>query len=671
MAFGPALRAPFDFDDVDAVTNNVSIRRLWPPGDMLHPPGFGAPVSGRPVVNVSFGLNYAVNRALGIAQSPAAVAPNESIGYHVTNMLLHIAAALLLAAIIRRTIRFGRVPDEWRDSADRIAAIAAGIWLIHPLQTEAVDYVSQRTEVLASVFYLTALYAAIRAWQNDRLTAGATLFSVTAVVAALLGVGSKEILITLPIIVMLYDRAFLASDWTSPWRTASRRSLYLALLATSGVCLARVAAGARDTTAGFGGDVTWYQYLYSQAWAITHYVRLFFWPDALTFDYGLHVVTGLAGVPGAILLTAVFVATVAAWLKPQRQWLGFLGAWFFLLLAPSSSFVPIRTEIAAERRIYLALAAVIVLLVVAAESALRRIARSRKNRGAAAGPARTYVFIALGLLVCALTGASFRRSAMYDDLKVRWLDGIAATPANGRAYQNLASAELRADPKNIDAADNWLQQAMTIDSLYVPAWVLDAKLAANRGRLDEALLLLSHALKLHPLDADATEEVGKVLLLQKHPELAVPYLRQVAALRPNAQLLTTLGIAYLEIRRVDLAVAVLEVAARMDSAQLQARRLLGAALIEQDRGAEALPYLEQANRLEPNSGVVLGLLGIAYAQTGKQAAAEQSAHAAATADSANPVVLEFAGRAMQAIGKNREATDYFARATALKSVKAP
>ena len=68
---------------------------------------------------------------------------------------------------------------------------------------------------------------------------------------------------------------------------------------------------------------------------------------------------------------------------------------------------------------------------------------------------------------------------------------------------------------------------------------------------------------------------------------------------------------------------------------------------------------------------MLGLLGIAYAQAGKQAAAEQSAHAAATADSANPVVLDFAGRAMQAIGKNREATDYFARATALKSVKAP
>ena len=131
---------------------------------------------------------------------------------------------------------------------------------------------------------------------------------------------------------------------------------------------ALIVSGARGGTVGFHLGIAWYEYLYSQAWAILHYIRLFFWPDDLTIDYGQAMVRGWRGVPGILVLGTFGVATILAWTRAQRWgWFGFLGAWFFLLLAPSSSVVPIATEVAAERRIYLALASVIVLVVVGAE----------------------------------------------------------------------------------------------------------------------------------------------------------------------------------------------------------------------------------------------------------------------------------------------------------------
>ena len=604
VAFGPALRAPFDFDDLIAITANASIRRLWPLTDVLHPPSVASPVLGRPVVNLSFALNYAANRALGIVQAPADGGAREAFGYHLVGLLLHLVTALLLAAIIRATLARAPSLAAWSGHADLISVFAAGIWLVHPIQTEAVNYVTQRTELLASAFYLATLYAAIRAWPasdpptNARASHG---WSVVAIIACVLGLACKEILVTVPLMVVLYDAAFLAAPGRPAWRRPARRALYGALIvaATAGAVLSLTLSGGRGGTVGFTDDLPWYRYLYSQAWAIPHYVRLFFWPNALTFDYGLHPITGLVGVPGGIALVATAGFTIAAWTRPRYRWLGFLGAWFFLLLAPSSSVVPIRTEIAAERRVYLASAAFVVAVVVSAMWAWRWLCK----HGLGAWPMSRRA-ISLGFtaaLAGALLTTSARRSSMYDDLRAKWLDGIARTPRNGRAYTSLALAELRATPPDGAAADNWLQQAIAIDSTYIPAWVFAARVAESEGRLDDATLLLADALKVRPRNADATEELGKVLLARQRADLALPYLRAIVEIRPNVVALRRLGLAYLEIGRSDLAIAPLQRAVLADSGDAATRRDLGAALIKAGRGDEALEWLEQSARRDTSS----------------------------------------------------------------------
>ena len=123
LAFAPALNAPFDFDDRPAILDNTTIRQLWPPSALWRTPPRGTAVSGSPVVNYSFALNYALNRVMAITQTPASDAAEQTVGYHVANVLLHVAAALLLFAVIRRTVRSRFVPSDWHESADWLAAI--------------------------------------------------------------------------------------------------------------------------------------------------------------------------------------------------------------------------------------------------------------------------------------------------------------------------------------------------------------------------------------------------------------------------------------------------------------------------------------------------------------------------------------------------------------------
>ncbi|MEP6622513.1 MAG: tetratricopeptide repeat protein [bacterium] len=653
LAYGPALHAPFDFDDREAIVENTTIGSLLPTPGPLRTPPLGTAVSGRPVANYSFALNHAIAEVTAAGDNP--------FGYHIANIALHVLAALVLCALIRWTIVFGGVPADWHSAANGIAVVTSAIWLVHPIQTEAVDYLSQRTEILVSLCYLTTLYASARAWQANqpRLVGaapgvlGVRGWSIIAVVACVLGMGSKEVMLTAPVMVVLYDRAFLAPNWRTLWRARARRWLYLSLVGTMLVSIALVAAGARGDTAGTGAGVTWYAYLYTQGWAIGHYVRLVFWPVDLAFDYGRALVHGATAIPGLIGLSAAGIATLAAWRRPSLQWLAFLGTFFFLLLAPSSSVVPIRTEVAAERRIYLASAVIIALTVISVEYARRRFLA---RRGSVPLLSAALVVVAL------LTMVSAGRSAQYTNLVDRWTDAVRVTPANGRAYDNLASALLRADPPRVNAADSVLRLAMAVDPTFVPAWTRSATIAMAEQRLPDAQALLEHALRLRPGDAAATEALGNVFVMQKRPDLALPYLLQFAAFHPGGKSYTSVGLAYLMKRQVDSAIVALTRAAAIDPARVDARRYLASALVEQGRGPEALPYIEQAIRLDTISATTFGLLALAQAQASQGELALRAAAQAVALAPESPVVLVLAGRAAQTMGNFTKASEYFVRA---------
>ncbi|HEY2164570.1 MAG TPA: hypothetical protein VGH04_11290, partial [Gemmatimonadaceae bacterium] len=337
--FAPAIRAPFAFDDVGSIPGNPTIEHVFPLSTSLNPPPRLA-VSGRPAVNLSLAVDHAVSASLGLDHPDS---ESRTLVYRVTNVLLHVLCGLLLFGVVRRTMSLATLGEWANANAEAVALVSAGLWLVHPIQTEAVDYVIQRTEVLVSACYLATLYASIRAW-NAPTARRRTAWMIGGVAVCAVGMASKEVMVTAPFVVAMYDRVFRVSSWRELASDRARRWFYGGLVATLAILVALVAGGGRADSVGFSLGLPWYRYLYSQGWAIAHYLQLLVWPADLRFDYGSAPVRGLAGLVGGFIVLAAGFGTVIVAIRQKRWWLAFLAVWFFAIIAPSSSIVPIRTE---------------------------------------------------------------------------------------------------------------------------------------------------------------------------------------------------------------------------------------------------------------------------------------------------------------------------------------
>ena len=555
LAYANTLHAPFLFDDTGAVLENPTIRRLDSPA-IFTPPADGSTTTGRPVVNVSFALNYALS--------------GENVwSYHALNLAIHALAALTVFGLLRRT--FGSLHLE-RHAVNReaVALAAAALWALHPLQTESVTCIAQRTESLCGLLYLLTLYAFARATLshpiNDKMPGGAggrervshllndkvdrassAWWLGLSLGCCALGMATKEVMVTAPVLVLLYDRTFVARSFAGAWR--ARRAFYVALAATWLVLVALVMcnAGARGASAGFGLGVPWWTYLLKQCEALVLYLRLAVWPHPLVLDYGTAVTRSVAEV-GWQGLVVLALLSATGWALVRRPVLGFAGVWFFLILAPSSSVVPLVTQTMAEHRMYLPLAAPVSLLAVALAARF--------------GPRATPVLAGLALVAGAATVA---RNWTYRDAVVIWADTAARLPSNPRAHHNLAlalhhggrAAESHAhfaravalDPTYVTAHYNWavalLAESRTAEAItQLEAVVrlapdhLDAHrklglLFAHAERLGPAAEQFRSVLRLAPDDADARANLGNVLLLSGQPQAAIACYEESLRLRPG------------------------------------------------------------------------------------------------------------------------------------------
>ncbi|HKD36724.1 MAG TPA: glycosyltransferase family 39 protein, partial [Pirellulales bacterium] len=212
--FGNSFNGDLIFDDLGWITNNPTIHHLWPLDNVLFPQHNGFD-SGRPVLNLTLAINYAISG-------------NDPRSYHVVNIAIHILAGWTLFGIVRRTLLTPALRARFAAAATPLALAVTLLWLVHPLQTGSVSYVIQRTEALVGLFYLLTLYCVIRGAESDR----PRRWYAAAVVACFLGMGTKEVMATAPLVVLLYDRAFLAGSFSEAFRR--RWGLYLAMAATWG-----------------------------------------------------------------------------------------------------------------------------------------------------------------------------------------------------------------------------------------------------------------------------------------------------------------------------------------------------------------------------------------------------------------------------------------------------
>lgn len=416
LAYCNSFSTPFLFDDHESIEANPTIQRLGDLVTVLQPPANGCGVTARPVVNLSLAINYAINGT------------NER-SYHWLNLAIHVLATLTLFGLVRRTLLQPPLRDRFGRTALPFAWAVAAIWSVHPLQTESVTCVVQRTELLVGLFYLLALYAFVRSIDSSRRR----LWQGLAVTSCLLGMGSKEVMVSAPLMVLLYDRTFVAGSFRAAWR--QRRQFYACLGSTLFLLgyLVVSGGGTRGASAGFGLGVSPVAYALKQCEAVVHYLWLCVWPHPLVLDYGESLAVHPVGVWVAAAFLVVLLGAVAV--APRRRpVLGFVGVWFFVILAPSSSVVPLVTQTIAEHRMYLPLAAVVAMLTAGVEHVT---SNSR--------------WTVLMTIVGVLGILTARRNFDYRSSVAIWTDTVEKSPRNSRAHHNLGVALAQLPGRSADA----------------------------------------------------------------------------------------------------------------------------------------------------------------------------------------------------------------------------
>jgi tetratricopeptide (TPR) repeat protein len=620
-----SLSVPFFFDDRPAIERNESIRQLWPLTTVLTPPVSGAGAAGRPVTNLSLAINYAIG---GL----------DPRGYHLANILLHALAGLTLWGVLRRTLSRTRL----HGSAEPLAAACALLWLVHPLQTETVVSVVQRNEILVTLFYLLTLYALER-------TAGAPdqrRWPLLAFGTCVLGMASKEVMATAPVLALLYDRTFLSRSWAQVWRERGR--VHAALAGTWLLLLWLVLRHEqRAGTVGFDLGVGTWHYLLTQCDALTTYLKLALWPHPLLIDYGVGVITRLPEVAGraTLILSLLGATALLLWRKPA---LGFAAAAFFIVLAPSSSFVPLTTQPIAEHRMYLPLAPILVGLVLGAHWLAPRF--------------RPALLVALAVLFGLLT---VRRNRDFASELRLWQDNLAKAPQNPRAHASLAGVFSRAG--DWERALPYFEQAIRLRPDYADVHNDYGVALGKLGRHEQALTHHARAWQLKADDWQVRFNLGVALRQAGRPTEAKTHLEAVIAGIPqHAAALGQLGEISLQLGRPEEALRYFQRALALGPAAAAAQNNTAVALLALGRQTEAFLHYTEAVRLQPDNLDVRINYGDALLRAGQPAAAASQYAAAARLKPDSPEIHYNHGNILLQLEQFADAAAAFTRALHLR-----
>jgi len=589
-AYGGSFSGPFVFDDLDSIVANPTIRHLWPLGRVLAPPSAaGQTVGGRPLLNLSFAINYAF-------------AGTRVAGYHAANLLIHILAGLVLFGIARKTL--GRLGEIAAARAGWLGFAIALLWTVHPLQTESVTYVVQRAESLMGLLYLLTLYFFIRGTEDGERCGWFFL----SMVSCLLGMATKEVMVSAPVIVFLYDRTFISGSLGAAWR---RHGGVFAGLAATWLVLAGciLAAHGRGGTVGASVPVAWMTYVLTQGPAIVRYFRLALWPHPLVFDYGAEWVSVWAAAPSVAFVFAAGVATLVG--LRRRTTGGFLGACFFAVLAPTSLVPGIRQTLA-EHRMYLALAPLLGIVVGGVGLWPGWSSRSAARMGAAA------LLTAAGLGI----GLTVLRNRVYRSDLALWSDTVAKRPGNPYAHNDLGNA-WKAAGRVTDAAGQF-EEALRLKPDFAEAENNLGNVRWDQGERLEAVARYRRALELRPRYPEADNNLGVAATAMGHREDAIAYFKRALDIDPEyADARYNLGVALAEAGRLPEAIDAYQAVLEAEPGFAEARLNLGTALARSGQVDAAIvqfrevvrerPGYAEAHYDEANALALAGRLGEAIA----------------------------------------------------------
>ena len=534
--------------------------------------------------------------------------------FHASGLLLHGVAGLLLFMLLRQMQTAGEAAAR---SAFLVTVGGALIWMLHPRQTEAVAGLAYQGSLLGAIGLLLTLLCFARGAERGRPS-----WMGGAMGACILGMATDPVMLAAPLLVLLYDRAFIAGSWTATWRQRGRWHAALGVTMVVGIYFLARSGG---TPVGS---------LSAPFWAAPWYLMLSVWPAPLVFDRGPDFAPG-GGFAAGVMTILLLVGTIVAVIRWPRA--GFVAVWFWATLAAGSLVNIAGVESFSEHRLYLPWAALVMALVAGA---------TRLRRVGLAG---------LAVAVLGLGWASRERISVYASSLALWTDTVTKAPGNPRAHLELGHAFAAAG--RLDEAVAAYEHAIQFSSSTASTHLGLAGAALQLGRTGEALSAYEAALRLTPESAAIHLDLAAVQIRLGRVAEATGHYREAARLGVSTAVgKRHYGRALAESGRMVEALAELEASAKLEPANARthldlgmvlsalgrsiegqrhfveavqcdpddagAHFALGDALLEDHRPAEALSHYEAALRLQPERAAALhASMGDALSRLGRPAEA--------------------------------------------------
>lgn len=579
--YSAIIDAPFVFDDRGCIIDNPAITNVTFLFDKtglktLHlDEDLYKNIILRPVSYASFALNHYLG---GL----------DVRGYHAFNIFIHLANALLvywLVLLTARTPYFRLMHKDDRAFSPPliVAFFSAAFFVCHPLQTQAVTYVTQRFTSFATFFYLCSLTLYVRSRLEEKSGIRRIAYAGS-IIAAILAMNAKEIAFTLPAVICLFEFMFCSGS------IKKRAQLLAPLLLTMLVIPIKVLQLAAETSHGEGytisrsmdlvnyAGVSNWEYLLSQFRVIISYLRLLVFPYGQNIDHDFPIQASFLAAPVLLSFgTLVALLGTAAYLhhlsgkvdNPQRHWLrmsAFGIFWFFATISVESSIIPLD-DLMVEQRVYLPSIGFFIAVLSATGSIAGR-------PGLRSNSSRNKFIIVLSLLILTLSIISYQRNSLWQDPITLWKDAAQKSPNKSRPYANLGA------------------------HYY------------ERGLLTDALQALNTSLQLAPGNIESRHNVANLYLELRQYQYAEREYLQLIRLQPdNEKLRNNLGHLYYLLQDHEKAAFFYKRALEINPHFLAARINLAELYEAKGDISNAVTEYEAAKRINPKDRLVIEKLG--------------------------------------------------------------
>jgi len=624
------IDSEFHLDDYPNLVDNPSVHLTRLDGASLHRALTASVGGNRPVAALLFALNFRAGQF------------NVS-NYHVTSIICHILAGLMLFLFLRRTLRLPQFAEGLGRHAGLAALLGTLVWFAHPIQTQAVTYIIQRANVLAGLFTFAALYlyAVLRTTRPG--AAVRMLQWAGLLLCGLLALGSKETAAVLPLVILLYELFFfLEFDFSRlrkepGWLAGLTVAASTIVLAPALILVAdRLRFGVwlserMDAIFQLRGFTMWERVL-TQFRVLVEYITLLILPlpGRLNLEHDVAVSRSLFD-PLTTVFSLLFLAgllALGAWLARRRPLISFFIFWFFLQLAVESSIVPL--ELMFEHRLYIPSVSLAVILVVLLLDSLSRL------KGRVPG---TMILLAVVVIFSVFT---VQRNAVWKTELSLLEDAAAKSPEKARIFSNLARthyllAESETTPEGamarIDRVEQYARQALGLDPTLLDAHVhlgnayaykaqASAAFAETRDLAapfgDLAIDAFSRAISINPEYPDAHVNLGLQLARQGLKEEAIEEYRLAIELNPmHLKARNNLGNVYQSQQKYQLAIEQYTYCLDMYDGMPEVHNNLANSYLALKRYAEAEQHYLKAIELFKDFGIAHTNLAMAYLEQGK------------------------------------------------------